>query len=879
MKVPINPQTRVPTGQLGYEKVVDVSSGTRALGAVVSRYAESIAEDNRKRELFEVQKLLVDETNNIQLDFEDKVKIQPLGAPNFTEQVNGIYNTRHAEMVEDLRERGYSEDAVQEFATRLGTIRSQYVAKAIDFQDKSNFAKVLNNTEQLVIGLSQIANKNPGSVGSALNELRVALQHSGLDEIEQERVYENRKGVILQGAREGFALQYPEIVLSLYGAPGETKTEENVKTGELVNLGEAQKTVSTELSNAGFNSNVIAGFLGNFHIENGYTGKSGDGGTAGGIAQWRKERRANFKAMFGEDPTQASIEDQVKFVIWEMQNPKEAGMTVAQRDAILKAKTPAEAAELIDKYYERSNGKARNKRVEAAVAFVSAHAEGTVEKLTETNYGDIARLGAPGSRAAAIGFQPTQPKVELSPAADSPIQTGIPILDLSSGPERMQMLTVARTIMNGREADAKATQRANHEAWLNNFLNDLQDGKLGQNDLNKAYETGLITDFDERKKAQGILDEKNKVDKDLVLFSAMLRQGGKFNPYDDKAQAAVDAGFAKAVELTQKSGENASPFVIALRAWQRTGILPKQGAVMIRGGLIRTDPATVAASASVASNMLAQNSNAFAGVEGGEEIGMKAANYAHYVDDLGLTAEEAAQKIAIQNSPEFQAKVRANEPARNAFQKSLVGDAKSSGVNVESIINNSIFGTPGPGGIKDLIFGTTRGTFTAPQRAEAKQTFTELALDHYDKYSDPEAAQAYASRQISRFYGVEGGRLLKYPATKAYPEIQGNREYIFDQAKGFVDRFVGFEVPKEDIYLQPTGSGSTAAAFRAGKPPPYEVHYITRENGQAVYHFIPGKVFVADVNEARRAAAITARKTEQELRKARKALANVGRMR
>lgn len=890
MKVPVNPRTRVPIGQLGYQQAVDASSGTRALGEVVSRYAASIEEDNKKRELFDVQKMLVDETNNIQLDFEEKVKIQPLGAPNFTEQVNGTYNTRHAEMVEGLRTRGYSEDAVQEFATRLGTIRSQYVAKAIDFQDKSAFAKVVGDTEQLTVSLSQYANKNPNAVGSALNELRVALQHSGLDEIEQDKIYENRKNIILQGAREGFALQHPEVVLGMYGLPTElvTTSPPNLPHGQQFDL----KT-----------------YMGKMGIAEG-TGKNPKSSAVGHFQFLDSTMVETYKKVFGNTgETEAQILAKRKNLgVMTKLAEKFTGDNIQR---LVDADLPVNDATVYLSHFLGVND---------AIKVISAHADQTISKLVtpasvranpgvfkkiktaddllewargkmgvaeeqvvESNYGDIARLAAPGSRAAAIGAssEVSAPYYEepAAPTVDSPVKTGIPILDLSTGPERMQMLTTARTIMKGREADAKAQQQENHETWLNDFLNGLQDGKLGQADLNKAYSTGLLRDYDERKKAQGILDSKVKKETDLQRFGMMLRSGQKFNPYDDDAQKAVDAGFEKAVEFSQKNATGADPFVIALRAWQRTGILPKAGATMLRGGLIGTDPKIVATAASVASNMLKENPNAFAGVEGGDEIGKAAANYAHYVDDLGLTADQAAQKIALQNSPEFQAKVNANAPARTAFQTKLIGNAKTAGVDVEKIINDSVLGSAGPGGLRDLVNWTTRGRFTAPQLAEAKQTFTELALDHYDRYNDPQAAQAYASRQITRFYGVEGGRLLKFPASKAYPEIAGSREYLFDQAKELVDQFTGLKVPKEDVFLQPTGSGSTAAAFRAGRAVPYEVHYITRENGQAVYHFIPGKVFIADIDRARRDAAKNARRAEQSQRAARRALANVGRMR
>jgi hypothetical protein len=130
-----------------------------------------------------------------------------------------------------------------------------------------------------------------------------------------------------------------------------------------------QGEVSSELVKAGYSSAVVAGFLGNFEVEGGYDGARGDGGSASGIAQWRNERRANFRRRFGKDPHEASAAEQARFVVWEMQNPREAGMTVAQRDAILRAPDAETAAELIDQHYERSSGAHRAQRKAAAGRF------------------------------------------------------------------------------------------------------------------------------------------------------------------------------------------------------------------------------------------------------------------------------------------------------------------------------------------------------------------------------------------------------------------------------------------------------------------------------------------------------------------------------
>lgn len=846
MRVPVNPQTRPAFGELGYERPVDISAGTRALGNAVREYGEYVQQENKKKQLFDVQRELVNEANALQTDFENRKQAAPLGADGFTQSVNDAYTARHAQLSADLKARGFSADSINEFESRLGTMRGQYIAQAIDFQDKSQYTKVLGETEEMATGLSQYVNSNPNSINSGLDEFKEGLSHSGLDAQEQAAIYQHYAPQIRQSAQQGFAVKHPEVVLGLYGFPNELKQVGHEITGELVNLGDAQRTVADTFTEAGWNPNVIAGFLGNFDVEGGYTGKTGDGGSAAGIAQWRGPRRAAFKNKYGKDASAASVAENAQHVVYEMQHPEEAGMTIAQRDAILAAKSPEEAAELIDKYYERSNGKMREQRKEAAKLFTKtlSHADQTTAMLV------------------------SNPTENISVSADG--KTGIAVLDSATGPERMEMLNRARVIMNERVADQKEAEREQHNTYINQLYNDLYDGRKSQSDLNSAVQQGLITDYDERSKAQNIIDAKNKKNTDFQRFTLMWNSGVKGNPYDKDQQAAVDAGFSNRLTWAAKNNEDISPFAIALRIWEKTGVLPTQGGVMIRGAMIGTDPNQVAAAASVATNMLQANPNAFAGVDGGEDIGKAAATYKYYVDELGMSAQDAANRISTANSPEFKAKVEADKPAREKFIKKL----NETG-NIETRLNNQFDIRTGVTGRVGRFFGggEAPGKFVSKsQLAEANQTFVELATTHWDQYHDEGAAVDYATRQMSRFYGVENGRLLKYPATKAYPEINGSREYIFDQAKEAVDGYIkslggNVEIPKENIWLQPTGSGSSAAAFRAGKPVPYELHYVTEsKNGQKIYHVVPGQVFVADINKARADAAVEARKEEQRVR-------------
>lgn len=151
------------------------------------------------------------------------------------------------------------------------------------------------------------------------------------------------------------------------GKPGEIAAA----LANVPGLSPAVKQVASTLSTA-LPAPVVAGFMGNFHAEGGYDGAQGDGGSASGIAQWHSDRAAQFEKVVGKPVNEASPEDQAKFVLWEMQNPESAGMTVKQRDQIMAAKTPSQAAALIDKFYERSSGKDRAVRMQAADAFASS---------------------------------------------------------------------------------------------------------------------------------------------------------------------------------------------------------------------------------------------------------------------------------------------------------------------------------------------------------------------------------------------------------------------------------------------------------------------------------------------------------------------------
>jgi LysM repeat protein len=94
-----------------------------------------------------------------------------------------------------------------------------------------------------------------------------------------------------------------------------------------------------------------------------------ENGGAYGIAQWRGSRKRDFEQEMGRPLKGSSLMDQLKFVQHELNNKEaKAGRLLKQ------ATTAAEAAEIVDEFYERSGGAAIKQRIAAAKSLLTAFA-------------------------------------------------------------------------------------------------------------------------------------------------------------------------------------------------------------------------------------------------------------------------------------------------------------------------------------------------------------------------------------------------------------------------------------------------------------------------------------------------------------------------
>lgn len=199
----------------------------------------------------------------------------------------------------------------------------------------------------------------------ALDNLRIKyLNKQAADIVAQQ------KSVAITSENTAFNPVTKKPFASTTAIPQSIPSSQAIPTQEIV----TQSTVTPQATSAvkyfesqGWTPAQAAGIVGNLQEESGINlnpASVGDSGSAIGVAQWHSDRQANFEKFAGKPLSQATREEQLAFVNYELTSgsEKEAG------DLLKTAKTPAEAAAIVDQYYERSSGEARRNRIAKANA-------------------------------------------------------------------------------------------------------------------------------------------------------------------------------------------------------------------------------------------------------------------------------------------------------------------------------------------------------------------------------------------------------------------------------------------------------------------------------------------------------------------------------
>lgn len=474
----------------------------------------------------------------------------------------------------------------------------------------------------------------------------------------------------------------------------------------------------------------------------------------------------------------------------------------------------------------------------------------------------LAHFLGPGDAVKVLTADPGTPLANILPAksynANRSIMDGKSAGDLAAWSDRKMSgaMPTALASLDDKEWAALQTQTDRRMATQQTetavatagaFERSIIDAGAGRGMLpdRSAIETNPALDVSRR---NTLLRQYDAAAKDVLAFHAgmskfMNPEGGSFNPYDTNDRKVADKIFE-----SLGGGPQILQAVV-----ERTKILPSKVAVGLHGDMISGNTERVKSSLTIASNLLSANPNIFEKIEGKSDFENNAIAFRTYVDDYGMTADEAAKRIIRDQSPEYKASVKARLKTEDI-------DAK---IKKELSIGDLA-------GAFDQIpwvpFTDPKIGFDPKSRQEMFSQYAELVKDRYLETGDWSVSKKQAADQLKKTWGVSSingsSVVMQYPPERApaYAGLTDPASAISKQAIAAVKEESGIDVDRSGVRLLPI-LGKTGQAYKSGQPVPYMLMWSDKDG--VVHMLNPGRAFVADPT-AMKAAQSEERRTAME---------------
>lgn len=292
------------------------------------------------------------------------------------------------------------------------------------------------------------------------------------------------------------------------------------------------------------------------------------------------------------------------------------------------------------------------------------------------------------------------------------------------------------------------------------------------------------------------------------------------DPYSTEGRKRVD-GLWKEQSKTIQQGEDPAALVEGIVS--QTGLVPSAVNGALRQGITSRDPAMVQSALVTAGRIAAIDPHALGRRDGGTQVAEMATLYDHLTGTVGLSSEQAVQRVMDLSEPEKMADRRAllASPATETWLK-----GKATVEDARSVFSEGFFSR------------TPKLGETPIQEAAAVSEYREiLEQSLIDTNGDQDLAATLASDRFKRRYGTSeysmtGANVVtRLPPEVTYPAgPDGGHSYIGAQA---IAALAKDDLKASDVFLQ--SDGTTAADVRAGRPPRYVVYY-TDEDGMIQQH-------------------------------------------
>ncbi len=607
MRVPVRrqPNTRVTPITEGFQRAQPTPDFS-PITNVIRGFAKDLEDQQRGMEEFDLQKRLMQETNDLQADFAKRKEEAPLGAAGFTDSVLADYEARHTAILDEYDAKGYDRGLLQNTAVRLGSLRQQFGERALGFQSESTRGLATKNIEEFKVGVSQYVTNNPfDGWESGVAEYTGAVDRlPGLTAVERETLKQNGVNELRSAAAKGAALANPQLIIQKLDPKGLTAPAavSGAPGGAYGILKGWQAVPTTVAAKYGLDATEVAAVMsfesaGTFNPGK----KGGDGGRYQGLIQAGPEERAKY----GIDPSLPPEEYAAALIRFFDDRGFKPGMGIEDFYSTILTGSPGN--------YDRQDSNGTSVRKVIKDITTGAHRKNAEKWL---------RAAAPMQDANALGAEPASlnpfdPGASQVPAAPdlaslTPEQvaqedprttkTGIALLDAMNGAERLQVLGWAREKTNQQTTQVKGAMDV---AVANKIEANLRNGEDAGSVLTREQVVGVYGAVEGEQKWAAIesaqatgsaLQKMRTLSQDEIASEVEKLKPDPNSPtyatevrYFDAAQKAQSeiltqraddpAGYVfqafpdirKAAESAQTSGERIAVYGQMIRAYDKLG--------------------------------------------------------------------------------------------------------------------------------------------------------------------------------------------------------------------------------------------------------------------------------------------------------------------
>lgn len=245
MRVPVRrlPQTRVSEQQQGFARPVaplDLAPVTR----LVEGFRDQLLDEQDARQRIELNRRLMQEVNELQLDFTERQRDPEISPIDFATNTNTTYAERHATLVAGLRQGGYSQDLLEDFETRLGSVRQGFFERGVAHQTTQLRARAGEEIETVALSASQYAAADPENNYVTARDMvsNSVRAHPDLMEDERAGVEDTQLAVVRDGASRSLAIRNPQLVIDLLDPEGLTAPQPTATAPTPAPAGQAEVT-------------------------------------------------------------------------------------------------------------------------------------------------------------------------------------------------------------------------------------------------------------------------------------------------------------------------------------------------------------------------------------------------------------------------------------------------------------------------------------------------------------------------------------------------------------------------------------------------------------------------------------------------------------